>query len=214
MRHPWLNKYPIPKDSKFLILGTHPPMPYGGRLDFYYGNMSEFWRFLDGVYPGQRLYNDGCPKLEDIIRFLAKLKMGISDLVEETDETPFSTDNDMRWTKLNSCLSKELENSQIKTIYFTSFSGQNSALSLFKKWLKENGLNDVKIPEAQQWRKNGFEISIFNRLIKLEILFSPSPTARRSGNRIPEFQNWKLTNPNGSFDQFRIDWYRSKLPKL
>ena len=135
--------------------------------------------FLDGVYPGQRLYNDGFPKLEDITRFLSKLKMGISDLVEETDGMPFSTDNDMRWTKLNSCLSKELENSQIKTIYFTSFSGQNSALNLFKKWLKENGFKDVRIPNAREWRKDGYDISLFNRMIKLEILFSPSPTAKK-----------------------------------
>jgi len=45
-------------------------------------------------------------------------------------------------------------------------------------------------------------------------LFSPSPTARRSGNRIKEFQNWRLTNPKGDFDAFRIAWYKSKLLKL
>jgi hypothetical protein len=43
-KHPWLNKHPINKDSKYLIIGTHPPMPYCGKLDYFYGNMSEFQR--------------------------------------------------------------------------------------------------------------------------------------------------------------------------
>jgi len=32
MIHPWLEKYPIKKDSKYLIIGTHPPMPYCGKF--------------------------------------------------------------------------------------------------------------------------------------------------------------------------------------
>ena len=58
IKHPWLDRYPISKNAKYLILGTHPPMPYCGRLEFYYGNMSEFWRFLDKVYPKNNLYNN------------------------------------------------------------------------------------------------------------------------------------------------------------
>lgn len=53
--HPWLEKYPLKKGFKYLIIGTHPPMPYCGKLDFYYGNMNEFWRFLDKVYPRNKL---------------------------------------------------------------------------------------------------------------------------------------------------------------
>lgn len=81
MLHPWLKKYPIKPDTKFLILGTHPPMPYFGKLRFFYGNMSEFWRFLDLVYPGNNLYTNTCPKLNDVISFLDKNKIGITDLV-------------------------------------------------------------------------------------------------------------------------------------
>ena len=95
MIHPWLEKYPIKKDSKSLIIGTHPPMPYCGKLEFYYGNMSEFWWFLDLVYPGHKLYENSCPKIEDIIISLEKSKLSITDIVYKTSVTKLSTDNDM-----------------------------------------------------------------------------------------------------------------------
>jgi hypothetical protein len=188
-------------------------MPYSGRLEYYYGNMREFWRFLDNVYPGNKLYDSTFPELSDITNFLEKHKIAITDLVEETDGTPFSTDDDMKWTKLNSRLMDLLENGSIEVIYFTSFGGKNSALSLFKKWLKLNNYI-IRISNHTEWRNSGLHICINNKMIRLELLFSPSPTARRSASKIPEFINWKKSNPSGSFDEFRIHWYKNKLPKL
>lgn len=215
--HPWLDKYPISNESKYLIIGTHPPMPYCGTLPFYYGNMNEFWRFLDKVYPSNNLYNpSGCARLEDIIFFLAKAKIAITDIVEETDGQPFSTDEVMIWTKLNSKLIELLKESQVETIYFTSSAGKNSALSLFKKWLKENKFElgkKINIPSPIKWRSEGFLIEVFEKKIKLEQLFSPSPSARRSKNKIREYNDWLLANPSGNFDDFRVDWYKQKLPK-
>ncbi len=61
-------------ESKYLIIGTHPPMHYCGKLEYYYGNMSEFFRFLDKVYPGNKLYQNGCPNINDIIIFQRNTK--------------------------------------------------------------------------------------------------------------------------------------------
>ena len=94
-KHPWLNKHPINKDSKYLIIGTHPPMPYCEKLDYFYGNMSEFWRLLDKVFPNNNLYNSGYPKKEDILNFIDANSISITDLVYKTDEIQFSTDNGM-----------------------------------------------------------------------------------------------------------------------
>jgi hypothetical protein len=212
-KHPWLEKNPIKKGTKYLIMGTHPPMPYCGKLEYYYGNMGEFWRFLDNVYPGNILYNNNCPELNDILSFLDKAKISISDMVEETDGNPFSTDDNMKWTKLNSRLKDALENGSIEVIYFTSFGGTNSALNLFKKWLKLNYYT-IRISNSTEWRNSGLVICINNKMIRLELLFSPSPTARRSSSRIKEYQNWKTVNITGTFDEFRIDWYKNKLPIL
>jgi hypothetical protein len=60
----------------------------------------------------------------------------------------------MVWTKLNDSLKVSLLNSSIDTIYFTSGFGQNSSLSLFKKWLKINDFCNAKIPNIKLWREN------------------------------------------------------------
>ena len=211
-KHPWIEKYQINKDSKYLIIGTHPPMPYCGRLEYFYGNMSEFWRILDKVYPNNNLYNNGCPKKKDILNFINDNYISITDLVYKTNEVKFSTDNGMGKLSvehLNPFLKKWPENSSIDVIYFTSFGGTNSAKNLFKKWYKATFKKSSKISN------NHFnEIEIFGQKIKLIDLFSPSPTAQRSSPRIKEYQEWKILNSPNDYDSFRINWYKTHLPKI
>ena len=213
--HPWLQKYPIDiNNSKHLIIGTHPPMPYCGRLEFYYGNMSEFWRFLDIVYPDNKLYLNGCPKVEDIIYFLDKSKISITDMVNKTSVEKFSTDVEMgkiSTEDLNPYLFDWLNLSKVETIYFTSFSGANSAKNLFKKWYKFRFELESKKNKITESHFNKIELG--GRKIKLIDLFSPSPTARRSSPRIKEYQEWKTNNNPNDYDDFRIDWYKTHLPK-
>jgi len=216
MTHPWLVKYPIKKGDKYLIIGTHPPMPYCGKLEYYYGNMSEFWRFLDSVYPGHKLYKNGCPKIEDILKFLKKNKLAITDIIFKTHVAKFSTDKDIgdiSYEDLNQHLFKWLNESSIETIYFTSFGGTNSAKNLFKKWYKLNFELESKRYKITTNHLN--EIKLWNRKIKLIDLFSPSPTARRSAPNIKEFKEWRLNkSTKNDYDSFRIYWYKKYLPKI
>lgn len=210
--HPWVDKFPVKLDLKYLIIGTHPPMPYGGKLDFYYGNMNEFWRFLDAVYPENNLYQNGCPLMEDIQSFLARIKMSITDIVYRTKVDKFSTDNQMGTIipdDLNPYLKDWLKNSKVEKIYFTSFGGKNSAKQLFKKWYKKEFQKVCKLDKNHENK-----LEIFGRNIQFIDLFSPSPSANRSSKRIKEFQNYLIDHPNTKFDDFRIDWYKQKLPKL
>lgn len=210
--HPWLEKYPINKQSKYLILGTHPPMPYCGRLEFYYGNMSEFWRLLDEVYPNNNLYKNGCPELHSILPFLYKINMSVSDLVYKTNVDRFSTDIKMgKISKddLNPFLKCWIEDSKVEKIFFTSFGGKNSAKQLFKKWYKKEFNKVCKITNSHE-----NTIEMFGREIKLVDLFSPSPNARRNANSIYEYKEYLKSNPNGEFDEFRISYYKEKLPSL
>ena len=87
---------------------------------------------------------------------------------------------------------------------------------MFKKWIKleDNGFKNIQIPESKEWRNKGLVINLQGKKIQLELLFSPSPTARRSANRIKEFRNYLEDHPNATFDEFRIDWYKQKLPKI
>jgi hypothetical protein len=213
IKHPWLEKYPIKSKSKYLIIGTHPPMPYCGKLEYYYGNMSEFWKFLNEVYPGNKLYSNGCPDIKDILNFLDKSKISITDIVYKTNVLEISTDNDMgklKFDDLNPYLSDWLKASKIDTIYFTSFGGSNSAKNLFKKWYKNTFGKVCKINNGHINTLNihGLKISIID-------LFSPSPTARRSSSRIKEFKIWQQSNEkNIKFDDFRVYWYKKYLPKI
>lgn len=213
--HPWLKEHPISKDSKYLIIGTHPPMPYCGKLEYFYGNRSEFWRFLDMVYPNNKLYSNSCPKVEDITVFLDKSKMSITDIVCKTSVEKFSTDEGMGKISadhLNPYLFDWLSVSKIEIIYFTSFNGLNSAKNLFKKWYKYKFELESKKNKITKNHIN--EIELYGRKIKLIDLFSPSPTARRSSPRIKEYQEWKTNNNPNDFDAFRINWYKIHLPKI
>jgi len=126
MNHPWLHQYPIEKSAEFLILGTHPPMPYSGRLEYFYGNMGEVWRILDCVYPGENLFIDCGARYPEILEWQQKYRIAITDLVESTNGEPFSTDDQMQGIQLNKQLAAQLAQSKVHTIYFTSFGGTNS----------------------------------------------------------------------------------------
>jgi len=211
--HPWLTKFPISKDSKYLIIGTHPPMPYCGKLEFYYGNMNEFWRFLDQVYPGFKLYSNGCPEITDILSFLRKIKISITDIVNVTHVEKFSTDKEMGKIQpedLNTELFKWLKDSCVETIYFTSFGGTNSAKNLFKKWYRSQFGKVCKLSSEHE-----NVVEMLGRQIRIIDLFSPSPTAKRSSPRIREYKDWLLNGTgNNNYDDFRIYWYKKYLPKL
>ena len=209
--HPWLENYPIDFKSKHLIIGTHPPMPYNGSLKYYYGNMKEFWRMLDEVYPKINLFNNGNPKLTDIQNFQSEKSLTITDIVFKTHVEKFSTDDEMgkiHDDDFNPFLKEWLENSIVETIYFTSFGGQNSAKNLFKRWIKVN--YGIKI-ENSKLHINEIEFTN-KRKIKLINLFSPSPTARRNKNRVKEFIELSKKNNSTDYDKFRIDWYKKYLP--
>lgn len=214
MTHPWLKDYPIESNSKRLIIGTHPPMPYNGNLKFYYGNMNEFWRLMSEVYIDDEFYRLGkIPELIKILSFLKKHEFSITDLVYETKDGSFSVDNEMIILKLNPFLYYWLRNSNINEIYFTSFnSNKNSAFSLFKRWLKENQI-PIKISPVKNWIADSFEIELFGRKIRLFILYSPSPTARRGIPRSKYYIQWSLKTTNPNVDDFRIWWYKKKFLK-
>lgn len=212
-RHPWLKDYLVQSDAKYLIVGTHPPMPYCGKLEFYYGNINEFWRFLDLVYPGNKLYHNGCPKLKDILKFLHENRIAITDIVYNAQSEKFSTDLKMGNIKpehLNPWLKEWLEKSKVERIYFTSFNGKNSAKSLFKKWFKHSYGQVCRIPS---FPLNVVEIN--GRSIQTIDLYSPSPTARRGLPRSKAFKEWaeKYNRPS-DFDGFRLYWYQKYLPTL
>jgi hypothetical protein len=219
INHPWLEAYPIKPTDKGIIIGTHPPMPYRGCLQFYYGNMYEFWRFLEQVYPNDSFFDkDQKPDLKRILQWLKKYELGITDMLFLTHKNNhFSVDSEIiiddKKKQLNPFLFDWLKKSKVDTLYFTSFSNGKSAFGLFKNWYKihfkktlPNGLDILK-------DGNAYTIELFNRKVKLVMLYSPSPAARRGIPRSKPYQDWLMKNPKGNIDLFRVWWYKKYLPK-
>jgi hypothetical protein len=222
VEHPWLKDYPILPEHKHLIIGTHPPMPYSGCMPFYYGNMNVFWRLLEETYNEKIFFNsNGTPDLDKILSWLESKNLTITDMVHYTlKDNKFSTDQEMIIEKgtnqLNESLSAWLENSNIETIFFTSFSEGKSAYALFKKWYKSNFGKSLKSGKQIIDSGNDFSIEINGRIVRLIMLYSPSPAARRGIPRSQPYINWLEQNQNvkNSIDLFRIDWYRTFLMKI
>lgn len=219
-QHPWLDKYPVNNDSTGLIIGTHPPMPYRGCMPFYYGNMNEFWRLLELVYTSDDFFDkNGKPELESIKKWLEKYNLSITDIVKYTNNN-FSVDSDMEIAKgieqLNDNLYNWIKDSNVNTIYFTSFGTGKSAYGLFRRWYK---IYFKEILDSGNEIINSKEeyliINIFDRNIKLVMLYSPSPAARRGIPRSNPYKNWLTNNQNieKPIDEFRIYWYGKHLPK-
>ncbi len=219
INHPWLEAYPVNPSDKGVIIGTHPPMPYRGCLQFYYGNMYEFWRFLEQVYPNDSFFDkDQKPDLQKILKWLRKYELRITDMLFLTHKNNhFSVDSDIiiddKKKQLNPFLNDWLKKSKVDTLYFTSFSNGKSAFGLFKNWYKihykktlPNGLDILK-------NGNAYTIELFNRKVKLVMLYSPSPAARRGIPRSKPYQDWLMKTPKGNIDLFRVWWYKKYLPK-
>lgn len=96
-KHPWMEKYPIKKNSTKLIIGTHPPMPYRGCMPFFYGNSYEFWRFMELVYQNFRFFdNEQKPNLDLILKCLENNNFSITDMIQHTKvDNNFSVDSDI-----------------------------------------------------------------------------------------------------------------------
>jgi G:T/U-mismatch repair DNA glycosylase len=219
IEHPWLKDYPIKPNHKHLIIGTHPPMPYNGLMAFYYGNMNEFWRLLELTYEQELFFSQqGVPELMRIQKWLDEKQVAITDMVQYTCNA-FSTDQEMKIQsddQLNQNLQKWLENSTIDNIFFTSFSNGNSAYGLFRRWYRKT--YRIRLPQGIEVinQGNSETITINGRKIRLWMLYSPSPAARRGIPRSLPYIKWLALNPYivSPIDAFRVFWYRRYFKKL
>ncbi|MGX1024439.1 hypothetical protein [Psychroflexus sp. MBR-150] len=212
--HPWIQKYPITKNHKHLIIGTHPPMPYRGCMSFFYGNMNQFWDILEKTYAQSLFFENGVPNINRIQSWLNKKQIGITDMLQYTvTDNKFSKDQDIVIKdfnqQYNQSLKEWLEQGNIETIFFTSFSEGKSAYALFKKWYKLN--YNLSIRKGRDIIQNGNKeyIKINGKKIRTVMLYSPSPAARRGIPNSEPYREWinLKQNKGKSIDAFRIDWY-------
>lgn len=203
--HQYLDKYPISKESEKLIVGTiHPHNHENFDLPFFYGNVISLWTILSEAFPDelqQPLTLDG------ILRFIKRKKISLSDTIKKCDRiNPTALDKDLIPIDLNHQIKKDIKNSKIIEILFTSGFGKNNAFKLF--YVDLLGLKIT--PEIKTKREVILDKSIFGREIKLIVLYSPSGSSNIgiSKSKIYLLNKHKYAKSKRPVYDFKINYYR------
>jgi len=181
------------KDSKVLIVGTHPS-PDGYNKGMYYSSKyNAFWRLLDSVLETDFCANverlvfgaDNGEEIEKIKQKLFENGIALCDAIKECDGA--GTDDKITNAVLRT--PKEIEEilkfSQIKTILFTS----QTAMKYFKRIFSKNGKADTKT--TMQTIRAYMNLKEDKEPI-LQVLYSPSQSFRRCGKSDSErLTQWK-----------------------
>jgi hypothetical protein len=148
-KHPYLDKYPLTKAYKYLVIGTIPPakvLPAGEEckgkttfqreftLDYFYGNAASFWKLLKEVYPesdfstveGIQVWQDAyCIEITDTIQQCRR-----KDPCSPRDSDLLLENEDYNHSLKSYVLAHQ---DDLEKLIFTSSKGQNNALANFKK---------------------------------------------------------------------------------
>lgn len=206
--HQYLDKYPISPDSEKLIVGTiHPHDHNKFAIPFFYGNVTSLWNIFCEAFPddlSQPLTLGG------ILHFLKAKKISVSDTIRKCKrKNPTALDRDLIPIELNQQILKDIKNSSISEIFFTSGFGKNSAFSIFYvQILKQQITAEIK-------KKRGIILDRkhFGRPIKLTILYSPAGTANigLSKSKLYLDAKHKFTNSKRPVHDFKVQYYREKF---
>lgn len=205
INHQFIDQYPISLDSQKLVLGSiHPVAPVPGEL-FFFGNDNNLWKNLNEAFPDE--LNEPIGQ-EDIMRFLGKRKIAISDIIVQCIRVYSSQDKDMVPTVMNTDLLARLRESEITEILFTGGFGVNSPFRIFYETLLGQKLTySVRTNRGLTLNK-----SFFGREVKLSILYSASGNANVGIARSKQFQAVRDTLGNYlPVRQFRIKYYQEKF---
>jgi hypothetical protein len=146
--HKYLERYPLTKAYKYLVIGTMPPaqeLPPGVickekkknqrkfSIDYFYGNAASFWKIMKELYPSNKF-----DSIENIQKWQEEYCIGITDTIKRCKrKDPCSyKDSDLiiDWSDLNHSLKGYILNhkDKIDKLIFTSGENCNNALANFK----------------------------------------------------------------------------------
>jgi G:T/U-mismatch repair DNA glycosylase len=178
-----------------LIIGTFPPHQTRWNFAFFFPNLqNRLWNTLGRVAYGTPDFstrNNGFDEtaIEERQAILRELNAAMVNIVHTCSRKGKSAlDNDLYVVTLHPIVTEILEpHPTILEIFLTSGSGANSCLSLLKRHLKEYRIPFQMTKASKTSReaqivdpKIGF-FELNGRRIEVYSLFSPSPTAQRSG---------------------------------
>lgn len=138
--HPYVDKFPLTKAYKYLVIGTFPPAEKLGpnrirkfSIDYFYGNVASFWNIIKKIYP-----NYIFSVVEHIQGWQEDYSVGITDTIiscrRKKQESTSDSDLLIEWDDYNHKLKNYiLDNlNYIEKLIFTSGINCNNALFNFK----------------------------------------------------------------------------------
>lgn len=203
--HQYLNKYPIDPNSRKLIVGTiHPHHHEQFVVPFFYGNVLSLWKIISEAFPRELKQP---VDLNGILKFLERRQISMSDTIIRCKRIkPSALDKDLVPLELNHAMLKEITNSQIDHILFTSGYGKNNAFRLFYNKLLNLPISD----EIKTRREVILDSSIFGRPVKLSVLYSPSGQANTGivNSQLYKENAHKYSKHSTPVKAFKIDLYK------
>jgi G:T/U-mismatch repair DNA glycosylase len=203
--HQYLDKYPISRDSKKLIIGTiHPHDHENFEIPFFYGSRSSIWKILSDAFPEDIKLPITLP---GVLAFLQKHKISVSDTIHKCKRiNPTALDKDLLPIELNKAIFDQIKNSEISEILFTSGFQKNNAFKLFYTDI----LGKVITPDIRANREIILENNIFGRPIKLKVLYSPSGSSNVGLSKSKQYleNQSKYVGLNRPVYRFKVDYYR------
>ena len=178
-----------------LIIGTFPPARERWDYPFFFPNrQNRLWNTLARVVRDDPKFalpvlSESSAEVETRKAILRQLNCAMVNIIRRcTRKNGSALDNDLTVLEMEDIVQGYLlPNSSIERIYLTSLSGTNSCLSLLKRHLRESSIpirphrrtdnsRQGKIEDPKE-----FHFELDKRSIAVYSLFSPSPTAMRSG---------------------------------
>lgn len=206
--HQYLDKYPIPKESERLIVGTiHPHNHDKFEMQFFYGNKNSIWNVLSEAFPKDL---EQPITFEGVDDFLKSKKIALSDTIRKcVRDSPTALDKDLIPIQLNTEIIEQIRNSNINEILFTSGFAKNNAFKLFYIDI----LGNKKIPSEVRKNREIILEKEFGRPVKLTVLYSPSGSSNVGLSKSKLYKE-RFNKYKGSIKPislFKIDYYREKF---
>lgn len=168
-------------NTKILIIGTAPPMRFTQKLklnpddvNFFYGSRDNyFWDLIGDTFGIKFLRQNSDVAIKQREEFLKMHNIGLADIVLEFSRNDNdASDNNLNVKNFQNIYEILLQNPLIKKVYFTGYSGPNSAEGLTSRHLGEHKVFNSLISKEPPKHKS---FMINKHVIESYSLFSPSP---------------------------------------
>lgn len=164
------------------------------------------WPVLDHIFQLGLRYDNSEEAVRQRQEFLVQQRFGISDIVESCKRTKIdASDLGMTEIRLRNIIEQLQLHPTIRELIFTGGNSKNGPEYLFRKQLKQHGLQldclDNSVPRIHHFLFD-------SRMITTTSLTSPSNAANRAIGSNELYKRRKKNDPTYTTFEFRIEQYR------